>query len=197
MDVLDAEVLATLRDDICRPAVIERAIRQALEALSPAHQDLARERLETDLKAARAECDRLAEAISRGGPLEALLTRLTARQAHCTALEQEIAACRAARPPIDVAGLERRLRAKLNDWRGLLSRNVEDGRAALRALLIGPLRFTPVIEERRRGYAFEGAIALDRLVAGIVDLPPVVASPSGKVHRLQVEMRGYSELRAA
>ncbi|MEO7135449.1 MAG: hypothetical protein ABI024_14655 [Vicinamibacterales bacterium] len=39
MDVLDAEVLATLRDDVCRPAVIEEAVRLALEELSstPGH----------------------------------------------------------------------------------------------------------------------------------------------------------------
>ena len=58
----------------------------------------------------------------------------------------------------------------------------------LRALLIGPLRFTPVTEERRRGYSFEGRIALDRLLSGVVDLcsssgqggemPPLVASPA-------------------
>ena len=36
MDVLDEEVLATLQDDVFRPAVIEEAIRLALEALSPA-----------------------------------------------------------------------------------------------------------------------------------------------------------------
>jgi hypothetical protein len=53
------------------------------------------------------------------------------------------------------------------------------GRGVLRTLLIGPLRFTPVIEERRRGYAFRGAIALDRLIDGIVDLPTNMASPSG------------------
>ena len=41
----------------------------------------------------------------------------------------------------------------------------------LRTLLIGPLRFTPVKEERRRGYAFEDALALDRLLAGVIDLP--------------------------
>jgi len=60
-----------------------------------------------------------------------------------------------------------------------LTRNVETGRDVLRTLLIGPLRFTPVIEERRRGYAFRGAIALDRLIAGVVDLPTKVASPTG------------------
>ena len=31
--------------------------------------------------------------------------------------------------------------------------------------------------ERRRGYAFEGVIALARLVAGVVDLATVMASP--------------------
>jgi hypothetical protein len=54
------------------------------------------------------------------------------------------------------AALEQRLRAKLADWRGLLTRKVSEGRAVLRTLLVGPLRFTPIEEERRRGYAFEG-----------------------------------------
>ena len=40
-------------------------------------------------------------------------------------------------------GSEERLRAKLADWRGLLTRNVESGREVLAALLVGPLRFTP------------------------------------------------------
>ena len=51
---------------------------------------------------------------------------------------------------------------------------MSDGRAVLRTLLVGPLRFTPIDEERRRGYAFEGMIALDRLLSGVVDLPRVV-----------------------
>ena len=71
------------------------------------------------------------------------------------------------------------MRAKLDDWRGLLRRNIAEARAVLRTLLIGPLRFTPVVDERRRGYAFEGAIALDRFLSGVVELPPVVASPAG------------------
>jgi hypothetical protein len=53
-------------------------------------------------------------------------------------------------------------------------RNATEGRAVPRTLLIGPLRFTPIVEESRRGYAFEGLIALDRLVPGSVDLPHAV-----------------------
>jgi hypothetical protein len=70
--------------------------------------------------------------------------------------------------------LEQRLRAKLADWRRLLTENVETGRE------VGPLRFTPVLEARRRGYAFHGAIALDRLVSGVIELKTLtgVASPS-------------------
>ena len=75
--------------------------------------------------------------------------------------------------------MEARLRAKLSDWRGLLRRKVTEARAVLRALLIGPLRFTPVADGRRCGYAFEGAVALDRLLSGVVDLPTKVASPTG------------------
>jgi hypothetical protein len=70
---------------------------------------------------------------------------------------------------------------KLADWRSLLRRNVSEGRDVLRALVVGPLRFTPVNDGKRRGYRFEGTIALDRLIAGVVDLPTKVASPTGVV----------------
>ena len=86
------------------------------------------------------------------------------------------------------------MRAKLADWRGLLQRNVTEARAVLRALLIGPLRFIPIVEERRRGYAFSGAIALDRLLAGVVGLPTKMASPTGTAHGWQLDVEGFSDL---
>lgn len=59
-------------------------------------------------------------------------------------------------PRVDLAGLETRMRAKLADWLGLLKRNVTEARGVLRALLVGPLKFTPITDERRRGDAFGG-----------------------------------------
>jgi hypothetical protein len=76
-------------------------------------------------------------------------------------------------------GLERRLRAQLADWKALLLGELPQARDVLRTLLVGPLRFTPVVDERRRGYRFEGAVALDRLVSGVVALPTGLASPTG------------------
>ena len=43
-DTLDAEVLATLQDDIMRPSVIEEAIRMAMAELAPARQTVNRRR---------------------------------------------------------------------------------------------------------------------------------------------------------
>jgi hypothetical protein len=66
-------------------------------------------------------------------------------------------------------------------------------------LLIGPLRFTPVNETRRRGYAFEGLIALYRLLVEVLELRTKVASPAGLVlsQRLRLEVVGLADLRAA
>jgi hypothetical protein len=189
MESLDAEVLATLEDDIMRPSVVEEAIRLALAELARARQSAARRRLETELAAVRLECERLAEAIAHGGPLDVLMERLRARQTRRVALEGELAAQRQVASYASPHALEARLRAKLADWRGLLRRNVTEGRAVLRQLLIGPLLFSPVNEERRRGYAFEGLIALDRLIAGVLELPTKVASPGGSANRWTVTIR--------
>ena len=66
---------------------------------------------------------------------------------------------------------------------------MQDARKALRALLVGPLRFTPINEERRRGYAFSGTIALDKMFAGVLELPTKMASPTGTGHFLRSEHR--------
>ena len=67
--------------------------------------------------------------------------------------------------------LERRLRAKLADWRGLLTRNVASGRDVLRKLLLaGPIRFTPVNEDGRRGYRFEGRSRSIGCSPGVLEL---------------------------
>ncbi len=125
--------LATLQDDVCPPAVIEEAIRLALEHLAPARQDRHREHLATELATVRQETERLAEAIGRGGPLDALLGRLTERQARATAIEQELGQVHDQSPLANLDALETRLRAKLAEWRGRLTRNVAEGRRRSKA----------------------------------------------------------------
>jgi hypothetical protein len=73
------------------------------------------------------------------------------------------------------------IEAKVNDyvkgWHALLTKRVEDGRQLLREVLAGPLRFTP----DGKTYRFEGEAVIGQLVAGMVGLPTVLASPTGRL----------------
>jgi hypothetical protein len=91
-----------------------------------------------------------------------------------------LAATREIVAPVVSGDLERRLRAKLADWRGLLRRNIESGRDVLKALLVGPLRFTPIVAGRRKAYEFEGSIALNKLASGVIELRTLTGSTSPK-----------------
>jgi len=86
--------------------------------LAVARQTVNRRRLATELTTVRAECERLADDIALGGPLDVLLERLQARQARRPVLEGELAAERSMAAHTSPAALEQGLRAKLADWRG-------------------------------------------------------------------------------
>jgi hypothetical protein len=82
----------------------------------------------------------------------------------------------------------------------LLTRNVESGREVLKTLLAEPFKFTPEIDARGRRYRFTGAIALDRVVAGVIDLKTCdrVPSPAGTAHGWRpMPLRGFYERIAA
>jgi hypothetical protein len=81
-------------------------------------------------------------------------------------------------PRVDWRVVERQARRILQDWRGLLTRQVAEGRQLLRALLVGPIRFTPIDEAERRGYRFEGVASISGMFSGMVQVIGM-ASPPG------------------
>lgn len=50
----------------------------------------------------------------------------------------------------------------------LVTRHPSDARPVLRELLEAPIRFTPILEEHRRGYRFEGAVTVGEMLHGTV-----------------------------
>ena len=62
--------------------------------------------------------------------------------------------------------MERQAQRLLGQWRELLLDDVGDARRVLRELLEGPIQFTPVLDEARRGYRFEGALTVGGMLAG-------------------------------
>ena len=92
MAQLDAEVLATLRDDILRPAVVDRAIALALDALAPGGAaDAAKAEAAALVETLEAECRRLAEAIAHSGQLDVLVDTLASRQERLHAVRAALA----------------------------------------------------------------------------------------------------------
>ena len=67
--------------------------------------------------------------------------------------------------PIDRRLVERRVRAVVADWRGLMGRQAES-RRLLKGFLEGRVVFTP--QPHRDGVAFVGRVRMDWLLAGAV-----------------------------
>ena len=76
MEAIDAEVLATLEDDILRPSVIERAMALALEELGPKRDRMYHEQVAVEVVEIETECRELTAAITAGGVLDVLVGRV-------------------------------------------------------------------------------------------------------------------------
>jgi DNA invertase Pin-like site-specific DNA recombinase len=147
MDHVDAAVLAAFGGDVLRPEILEAVIEGVFAALDEGVSQEDERRLRRELAAVEQEAARLTAAVAAGGQLEALVTALRERQVRATDLSARLAtATQALRKP-NRRELERRVRRKLEDWRRLLTRHVQDGRQLFREVLRGPIRF---LARRRR-----------------------------------------------
>jgi hypothetical protein len=175
---IDDAVLAAIGGDVLRPAVIDTLIEGAFAALAPEAAILARDRARAELTSIEREIARLVDAVAVGGDMPAAVAAIKARQARQQALQQALAEAATSRPHLNRRTVEREVRARLTRWRTLLTTNVKDARQLLREVLAGPIRFTPATHYMLQ-YKFEGEAALGQLLAGIVGLGPLMASPAG------------------
>jgi site-specific DNA recombinase len=90
MATIDAEVVATIEDDVLRPNIVERAIALALEELGPDREEAQRARLAAELAEVNDEHAAVTAAMSRGGDVKTIvglverLQALEARRADLT-----------------------------------------------------------------------------------------------------------------
>jgi site-specific DNA recombinase len=169
----DAAVLGKLRDYVLRPDIVEGAIMDAVAALRPSADvsEKQRARLTRELAKAKGEAANLAAAIARGGDMAPLLDALKARQADQARLQRELDGLDGLRQltDFDVRKVERELRKRLADWRGLLGRQTAVSRQIVAKLVSGRLVFTP---QPDRSWTFTGQVQFGKLFKGIV-LPSV------------------------
>ncbi len=158
MKETDGAVLSLLADTLLRPEVVAPAIEEALKRLHPSVEEKIqeRERLRTELDRVEMQLRHVGQAILNGlaGPTTAALLRECEQKQNAlrTALNS-LSRLSQAVADLDTRRLTRRLRGTLKDWRGLLTRQPEQARQALRSILDGRLTFTP---QPDGSSAFEG-----------------------------------------
>ena len=179
MEAADRAVLEAV-GEILTPDLVEDVVarvRALIEA--PAAVEDIRGRVEGQLADIEGQIANLTNAIAIGGDMASLVRRLQEADSRRQQLvrQQEALGEGPVVPRLDWLVLERQARRVLADWRGLLSRQVAEGREVLRQLLAEPILFTP-IEGDRHAYRFEGTASLTGMFEGLVEVTGM-ASPPG------------------
>jgi len=142
---VDAAVLDWIGGHLLHPAVVRAAAAKAADLiLAEADAPSPAADLRAELARIEGEGRRLAEAIARGGDLDALTVAIQARQDRARAIRAELGRVEAPQGlPLDRATLLQEAEARAAELRGLLARDVEGARGVLRAVFAAPLRFAP------------------------------------------------------
>lgn len=165
----DGAVLEQLRDYVLQPSVVEGAVADAVAMLRPAASELDAQRAEFEKHAHSIDVEiaHLVKAIAAGGQLASLIAAMKEREQQRDQLLQQVASLNQLRDigHLDVKRIEKDLRVRVKEWRGLLGRQVPVARQIVRKLLEGRLVFTA---REDRTYEFSGRVSLGGLLQGTV-----------------------------
>ena len=182
MRAADDAILEEIEGYVLHPDVIERALALAIDELRPktGRVEDERGRLRTEIRTVEQELERLTTALATGGDLPSVLSAIQAREHSHADLTERFRSLERVRDFTagDAMRVERQLRAKLSDWRGLLRGEVQEARQILRALLQDRIEFTPSEQDGHRIYRYRGTFTIGPLLAGVLD-PQALASPTG------------------
>jgi hypothetical protein len=163
-------VLSCVADYVLDPEIVEGAIANALAELRPARDavEAARAKLSIDLRTSKLRSRTTSPRSATAGEVEALSRALAERERQRLGIVRELAVLdRLDRGPgFDAAAVERDLRARVVDWRGLLRRQTPLARQVLARLVDGKIAWTPRRDLGR--YEFAGRAKFDALLKGIV-----------------------------
>ena len=150
--------------------LVGTAILDAIAALRPSKDTVETKRAALAVELGRVEQEqaRFVAAIAVAGDVDALAVAIKERERDRDRLKRELAALDglAELSAFNPQTVERNLRKKLGEWRGLLRRQTPLSRQVLDRLLDGRIVWTP---NREAGlYEFAGHVRFDRLLHGVV-----------------------------
>jgi hypothetical protein len=184
VDAVDAVVLDWIARKVLDEEVVLKCIREVRRRLSDRSTKTSSEvpELEKRAKQLKTEIERLGEAVlASSDPPHQLVRMMSEREKDLAAVEARLNTLRIAPSVLDLEArrLEKEARARLADLRGLMSRNPEQARRVLEAVLTGPLVFTPIETPEGKRYRVHAEASLDRALTAGGAGAVLGASPAG------------------
>jgi uncharacterized small protein (DUF1192 family) len=141
----DDIVIEALLDEVLDARLLEDAVDEALRILS---DDWSKDRLpalEAEIERVEGERARLVTAITSGGPLEAPVAGLKARENRLVDLHQQVESARAEKrgASFDQANARHQLLILAREWRRILGSDPANARQIVSTLLDGRVTITP------------------------------------------------------
>jgi site-specific DNA recombinase len=165
---MDRAVLKSLQDAL-DPKLLDESVQLAASQIKKDENTEPQKIkvLEQQLTEIQKRMERLAEAIATTGGSEPIYEKLKAEQHRKKAIQNELATrCEIAKVrSLDSVSLIQNLKTRIYDLRGLLMRQVSEGRNILKTTLNGNLIFQPVELGGKAGYRFYGTGSYGSLLA--------------------------------
>ena len=167
----DEAILTEVSDIALDPEIVAGAIQDAIADLRPSREtiDGKRNALLADLKKLDEQQSRYVAAIAQAGEMDALVVALKTCEVDRQRVRRELAALDGLDrlSTFDAKRIQRDLVSRVQEWRGLLTRQTPIARQVLSSLLAEKIAWTPRKEEKL--YEFTGRAKFDRILAGIVN----------------------------
>jgi len=153
-------------------------------------------KLEKDAERLRKEVDRLVAALAATDQKpDAIVRGIADRQEQLTVLETRLKAAKMAPEAVNIQldQLEAEARKRIQNLRGLLDRNPDEGREVIRAVFEEPLKVTPIETDEGKRFWIEGSASIRQMLTtdrGCLN----EASPTGRVQLGTRNRRGSMRL---
>ena len=149
MSAADAAVFDTIERDLLHPAVVDEALDLAVAELTSGtgQTNTHREDVQRELTKTDTELRRLSAAAAAGGELNALLGAIREPEQRTQELRRTLATLATrTRTATSGAAIVRDVKARLEDWRGLLAQDVLVARQVVQQLLTDHAVVTPTMK---------------------------------------------------
>ena len=137
--------------------------------------------IEKELSLLEIKVQRIIDAIADGQPHESLVARIKAEEDQKKALSRELEILQLQKRNVvylDEAKVKQDLQKRVKDMKGVLGRHLPQARQALRKLLNGKIKCTPIMVGGSKGYQVAGQGNYNSFLPSTL-VPILLASPAG------------------